>query len=364
MEKTHRLNSIQVSGFKSIQDLDLEIRNLNVLIGANGAGKSNFIELFKFIRELVEERMQVFVARKGGAEKILHYGSKVTQELKVNIDIAPNYYLFKLVPGQGDRLLFEYEYCSFDTNPEKRFYENINHSLTESDLGEYNRNKPYGVGKYVYKALGEWRVYHFHDTSDSARVKKMGKMSDVAYLREDASNLAAFLLHMQNTHPKHYERIVKTIQLIIPFFRDFKLEPVYNSPNNILLEWTDKHSDLVFNADDLSDGSLRFICLATLLLQPHLPNLILLDEPELGLHPMAIQILAGLLRKASHATQLIVSTQSPNLVSEFAPEDIIVVEHRERASTFQRVDEESLHSWLEEYSLGELWQKNVIGGRP
>jgi predicted ATPase len=366
MENRHRLNSIQVSGFKSIHELELEIRDLNILIGPNGAGKSNFIELFRFIRELVEERMQVYVARKGGAEKMLYYGSKVSQELKVSIDIAPNYYSFKLVPGQGDRLVFEYENCSFDIDSvkPKRYHENINQTLTESDLGAYSRQKPQGVGKYVYNALKEWRVYHFHDTSDSARVKKMGKISDVAYLREDASNLAAFLLQMQNSHPKHYQRIVKTIQLVIPFFRDFRLQPAYNSPEHILLEWTDQHSDVVFGADDLSDGSLRFICLTALLLQPQLPNLILLDEPELGLHPMAIQILAGLLRKAAHSTQLIVCTQSPNLVSEFVPEDIIVVEHQEGASTFLRVGEGSLNAWLEEYSLGELWQKNVIGGRP
>ena len=362
MEKRHRLNNIKVSGFKSIRELDLPIRDLNVLIGANGSGKSNFIGLFRFIRELVEERMQLYIARKGGAEKVLHYGSGVTQELKVNIDIAPNHYAFKLVPGHGDKLVFEYEYCGFDTT--YRYAENINQTLTESDLVQYSRQKQYGVGKYVYRVLKEWRVYHFHDTSDSAKVKKMGKLNDVENLREDASNLAAYLLQMRETKPKHYERIVKTIQLVIPFFKDFNLRPAYNSPDNIMLEWTDTHSDIIFSADDLSDGSLRFICLATLLLQPELPNLILLDEPELGLHPMAIQILAGLLRKASHFSQLIISTQSPNLVSEFEAEDIIVVEHKEGASTFKRLEEEKLENWLDEYSLGELWQKNIIGGRP
>ncbi len=362
MERAHRLNNIKVLGFKSIKELDLPIHDLNVLIGANGVGKSNFIGLFKFIRELVEERMQVFVARKGGANKLLHYGSKVTQRIFVDIDVSPNHYAFRLVPGQGDKLLFEEEFVGFDTQPGKRYPENINRNVIESDLAEYTRQKGWSVGRYVHDVLKTWRVYHFHDTSDSALVKKKGKITEADYIREDASNLAAFLFLMQKQHPMHYQRIVKTVQLVVPFFKEFYLLPDAENKDTILLRWTDIHSDMEFTADDLSDGSLRFICLATLLLQPKLPSLILLDEPELGLHPMAIQILAGLFRKASHAAQLIVSTQSPNLVSEFEANDIIVVEHKDGASSFARLDEEKLEKWIDEYSLGEIWQKNLIGG--
>ncbi len=364
MKSSHRLNNIKVSGFKSIRELNLPIGNLNVLIGANGAGKSNFIGLFRFIREIVEERMQVYVAKRGGAEKIMFYGSKVTQELSVNIDISPNHYAFKLVPAQSDRLIFEYEYCGFDSNPNHRYKENINRTLTESDLAENSRQKHSYVAKYVHEVLREWRVYHFHDTSDSARVKKMGKRSDVDYLREDAANLAAFLLQMKESNPMHYERIVKTVRLVIPFFRDFNLRPVPDSPEHILLEWTDKYSDTLFSADDLSDGSLRFLCLATLLLQPKMPDLILLDEPELGLHPSAITILASLLKSASYRTQIIVATQSEKLVNELSPEDVIVVEHPDSESIFTRLESEPLHGWLKEYQLGELWNQNVFGGRP
>lgn len=361
MDSKHPLNQIKVFGFKSIKELNLPIKSLNVLIGPNGVGKSNFIELFRFLRHLIDGRLQVYVAQKGGADKQLHFGSKETKELRVVVDIPPNHYAFKLIPAQGDRLVFEYEYCSFDAS--SRQPENINQTRTESDLANYSLQRSYGVGKYVHSIINQWRVYHFHDTSDSAKVKKMGKIGDVEYFREDASNLAAFLLQIQKTHPKHYQRIVKTVQLVIPFFQDFRLQPASNTPEHILLEWTGKHSDMTFAAEDLSDGSLRFICLAVLLLQPKLPSLILLDEPELGLHPMAIQILAGLLRKTAQLTQLIISTQSPNLVSEFCPEDVIVVEQQEGASTFLRLEEEKLEKWLAEYSLGELWQKNVIGGR-
>jgi predicted ATPase len=360
--QTHRLNNIKVSGFKSIRDLDLQIQSLNVLIGANGSGKSNFIALFRFIRELVEERMQIFVAKKGGADKVLHYGSKVTQELIVDIDIAPNHYAFKLVPALGDKLIFEYEYCAFDTT--HLYYENINQTLTESDLASYTRAKTYGVGNYVYKVLKEWRVYHFHDTSDSAKVKKTSKISEADYLWEDAGNLAAFLYLMQNKHPLHYQRIVKTVQLVIPFFKDFNLRPTAENKDFIRLAWTDKNSDFSFDADDLSDGSLRFICLATLLLQPGLPDLILLDEPELGLHPSAIVLLGSLLQSAATKTQIIVATQSERLVNEMLPENVIVVEQENGSSTFKRLTAGQLGGWMAEYKLGELWSQNVFGGRP
>lgn len=131
------------------------------------------------------------------------------------------------------------------------------------------------------------------------------------------------------------------------------------------LEWQDKHSDIVFTGQDLSDGSLRFICLATLLLQPELPSVLLLDEPELGLHPTAIESLARLMKQAAARTIVIVSTQSVNLVSTCAPEDVIVVDRNEQgASTLKRLEPQQLVQWLDEYSLGELWEKNVLGGKP
>lgn len=360
----HTLKNISVKGFKSIRALDLPMSSLNVLIGPNGAGKSNFIALFRFIRHLVNERLQMYVAQKGGADKLLFYGSKTTEGIEVSLDITPNHYAFKLIPAQGDRLIFDYEHCAFDTT--SRYTENINKTLTESDLAAYSRDKGFGVGQYVFNTLKEWQVYHFHDTSDTAKVKKTNNRRDTAYLFEDAANLAAFLWGMLETHPKHYQRIVKTIQLVIPFFKDFSFVARGEKQDKVLLEWFDKYSETPFSGDDLSDGSLRFICLTTLLLQPTLPTLILLDEPELGLHPAAISILTSLLQKASTRTQVIVATQSVNLVNDLEAEDIIVVDRKGSESTFTRLDAPKLQVWLEEYnySLGELWEKNVIGGRP
>lgn len=361
----HKLNRILIEGFKSIKHLDVEIKDLNILIGPNGVGKSNFIGLFKFLREVIETRLQVYSGTNGGANKILHYGNKTTSRLRVALDFSPNYYGFILLPTANDSFIFENEYCYFDHGGEKLYRENINNGGAESKLEEVANAKGYGrVPKYVFDVLKDWRLYHFHDTSMEAAVKKSNDSADMFFLRENASNLAPFLNFMKTDNEKHYERLVKTIRLVVPYFKDFVFRPNPYNKLTIMLEWQDKNSEMIFNANDLSDGSLRFICLATLLLQPSLPSLILLDEPELGLHPSAITLLGSLIRKASVRSQVIISTQSVNLVNEFEPEDIIVVENKEASSTFKRLDNKNLDSWLEQYTIGELWEQNVLGGKP
>ncbi len=361
----HKLNRILIEGFKSIKRLDIEIRDLNILIGPNGAGKSNFIGLFKFLREIIQSHLQVYTAINGGSNKLLYYGNKTTSKLHVDLDFEPNYYEFSLLPTSNDSFVFEYEYCYFNTSADTLYRENINNGGFESKLEQVGKNSKHNnVPKYVYNTLRDWRLYHFHDTSAEAAVKKSGNTSDTYYLRGDASNLAAFLANMKLFNEKHYDRIVKTIQLVVPYFKDFVLRSSRDKGSTIMLEWQDKNSDMIFNGNDLSDGSLRFICLATLLLQPYLPGLILLDEPELGLHPAAISLLGSLIRKVSDKSQVIISTQSVNLVNEFNPGDVIVVEHKDGNSTFIRLDKINLDSWLEKYTLGELWEQNVLGGRP
>lgn len=358
-----QLNRIHIAGYKSIKDLQLDMRQLNVLIGSNGAGKSNFIGAFRFLRQLVEQRLQITVREAGGAEKLLHHGSKETPEMFLGFGIYPNLYSVKLSPTDDDGLYIVLETTGVLVEGyEEPIWKDTGKGVLESGLR--NAAKKGIVPSSVYETLQQWRVYHFHDTSSSAGVKKTNQINDNLYLREDASNLAAFLYRMKNEHPKHFHRIEKTVELVVPMFREFLLRPDPNNPDTLRLEWHSKDSDYPFGASALSDGSLRFICLCSLLLQPERPPLVLLDEPELGLHPMAIQILAGLLRKASHFSQLIISTQSADLVSGFEPADIVVVRHEDGHSVFERPDEERLQAWLQEYSLGELWEKNIIGSRP
>ena len=373
MADTSRLTSIHVKGFRSIASLDLPLRPLNILIGPNGVGKSNFIELFGLVRQVMTGQLQLYTRQRGGANRILHYGRKRTDKLEVEIRFPPNGYSLALVPTDEDSFTIAREVGLFTTNKNNSnpFVESLTPpGALESRMANPVTRPTAPVAKHVYRALYGWRVYHFHDTSRDAAVKQSAERNDTSVLKENASNLAPFLWNMRDEHPLHYKRLLRIIQQVIPFFQDFYFPADDGGKNDdkksVRLQWQDKnHPDTIFNAHALSDGSLRFICIATLLLQPDIPALVLLDEPELGLHPAAIAIVAGLLSKASDRATIIISTQSVNLVNEFSPEDIIVVERDEDgASTFERQSAEGLTDWLKRYSLGEIWEKNIIGGRP
>ncbi len=362
-----QLESITIEGYKSIRHAEIQLRSLNVLIGANGAGKSNFISLFALVNAIVERRLQGYSAERG-ADSFLYFGRKRTPSLSLRFvfegggtELA-NIYNITLTPAQRqDTLVFENE--KFGFWDKGRYPGPVTDSAGGGHL-ETQIHQQRGAASWVRMAIEDWKLYHFHDTSSGARMKQIGALEDNRFLRPDASNLAAFLYWMQERQPAYYAQIIRTIQQVAPFFEDFALEPRRLNPNTIQLEWREKGSDAYFNAHSLSDGTLRFICLATLLLQPELPSVVIIDEPELGLHPYAITLLVSMLRSAAARTQVIVSTQSVPLINQLSPEDIIVVEREDEQSVFKRLDVQDLSGWLEEYGLGDLWEKNVIGGRP
>jgi len=364
---THRgqLDRIKVAGFKSIEQLDLRLKDLNILVGGNGAGKTNFIGLFKFVHEIRRKNLQFFVSQQLGADKLLFFGRKRTQALKIYLKFRPNAYAATLAPDAAGGLLFKREYCEF-------FGDEIQYSggtkttslampgARESGLPDQPHTA--SAAGHVAGYLSDWKVYHFHDTSESAKVKQAGRIRETDILLPSADNLAAFLRSIRETPA--YKLIIRTIQRVAPFFLDFVLEPETDHPAQIRLRWRHRGSEETFDANDFSDGTLRFICLATLLLQPNLPTVILLDEPELGLHPYALQILAGMMRIASDKTQIITSTQSVTLANQFSWEDLIVVDRVADASLFRRLAAADVEQWLDEYAIGELWEKNILGGTP
>jgi predicted ATPase len=360
VNESDQISRLALRGYKSIAECDLELGRLNVLIGANGAGKSNFIGFFRLITRILDEQLQTAVGLAGGPDALLHFGRKKTEELTAELFFGNNGYRFALRPTQDNRMMFSHEALWWNVHGE--YHPASGHFETH-----YKERKGHGqVWDYVVPAMRSWRLYHFHDTSSSAQVKQIHNINDNEYLRDDARNLAAFLLRLKNHHGEQYQRVVKAIRLVAPFFGDFHLRPTVDNAGKIQLEWTEHGQDEPFTASALSDGTLRFICLATVLLQPEefMPATILIDEPELGLHPFAITVLAGLMKSAGQEHQLIISTQSVELVNEFDVEDLVVVDKRGGASTFQRPDTDDLSEWLADYSLGDLWKKNLLGGRP
>jgi len=365
------LERIHVKGFKSFDKLELELKPINVLIGANGSGKSNFISLFKMLNRMMEDGLQIYVAQNGGPDQILHYGRKITEKLEIELwfkrgNFAKRYSCI-LTPAE-DKLLVEEEATYFHNRRKFKspYIDKIIKSLDEKSSLPLWSKKYKRVAKYVYNALQSWRVYHFHDTSPSARVKQLGDINDNAFLQPDAGNLAAFLYLLREKYFKEYQNIVETIRLAAPFFGDFILRPNPFNPERIRLEWKEPGVDTIFGPNAFSDGTLRFICLTTLFMQPKgfLPSTIILDEPELGLHPSAIKLLSDMVHSVSKYTQILLATQSVTLVNQFTPEEVLVVDRVNGISTIKRLNEKEIEHWLKDYSIGELWEKNILGGRP
>ena len=356
-----RLARLSVRGFKSIRELEnFELTTLNVLIGANGAGKSNFISLFRMLAEMLDQRLQLYVKTENGPDALLFGGRKKTQQLDVELYFGRNGYHFALAPA-ANQLVFSTEETYF-AGDYATARPKLGSGHTEAKLPTLETDS---IAEYVLPAVRSWRVFHFHDTSASAKVRLAQPLRDNLRLKPDASNLAPFLRLLRQKHPGNYSAIVETVRMVAPFFGDFVHRD--DPDERIELEWLEVDDpDTPRGPLQLSDGTLRFICLTTLLLQPVQlqPDMILVDEPELGLHPYALAVLGSLLQQASEHKQLIVSTQSVELVNQMAPEDVIVTERRDGASVFHRVDGERLKEWLEEYALGELWKMNVVGGRP
>ena len=356
------LDWITVKGFKSIASLEkLPIRPINVLIGANGSGKSNFLEAFSLLRILQSRGLRNYVMRSGGADKILHFGSKATTSatFHVSFEDEVHRYEIELAADDNDGLFPSREF----------FYRNGKSRPVwatggdgEAGIGAW----PFQDRDYFGSHFDRWRLYHFHDTGPQSPMKKISDVNDSRHLRADGANLAAFLYRLRETRAETYDLIRSAVRLAAPFFDDFALEPLAANEDKIRLEWKHRGMDGRFNASSLSDGSLRFIALTVLLLQPEdlRPSVILLDEPELGLHPYAVTLLASLVQRASVKTQAILATQSPILLDHFEPEDVLVADRRDGRTEFSRLDGERLEKWLQHYSLGQLWEKNEFGGRP
>jgi predicted ATPase len=362
------INRIKIEGYKSIKDLDLQLMPINILIGSNGVGKSNFLSFFKLVNNLYERRLANFVISQEGADNLLHFGKKVTESIYGKLEFInltksdKNSFYFNLFPTNNNNLYIStegYGYnSSWDDDLHNYFWTD---NIRESEL----ITKTGYRYKYLQEYLSSFKKYHFHDTDDKSPLRSSCQVDDNKYLKENGSNLPAFLFYLKEKHFKSFNRIEKTIKSIAPYFDKFELVPDRLNENIIKLEWKEiNQPDSYFNASHLSDGTLRFIALTTLLMQPNLPEVIIIDEPELGLHPFAINKLASLIRKASVSSQIIISTQSVNFVDNFEPEEIITVDRENNESVFNRLKSENLNNWLSDYTMGDLWQKNVIKGQP
>ena len=366
------IENIKIRNFKSIRDASIDLNRINVLIGENGAGKSNFIAFFEFVKSIFARRLSQYILYRNGIDHLLYKGRRVSDYIFGFIDFDNiNAFEFKILPAQGGEAFIEYTKHYFNQNYKedelKQYQTGWHPVIWDSNVKESDilNNKKWRA-EYLQDNLRSFNVYHFHDTSYNSKLRLPSRVADNQFLRPDGENLAAVLYKLKDSDITAFRIIEGTVRSIAPYFRQFRF--VTNNTEKgetVSLEWEENNSDMYLNAYDLSDGTLRFIALATLLLQPSLPETIIIDEPELGLHPVAINKLAALIRRVSESSQIIVATQSVSVVNNFDVDEIIVVNRRDGQSCFDRLNPDDFKEWLDRYgSTGVLWEKNIIGGQP
>lgn len=362
-----RLKKVTIRGYRSIENCTVDLGSINILIGPNGSGKSNFISALFFLQNILDKNLQRAVGM-AGLPSLLYGGMKTTKCIEMEFFFGNNSYGFQLVPNDSGSLVFGREYYGWEGNEGGEVKTDVRRQVPYGFESEYEKGVPNNITLHVKPVLEErgWRVYHFHDTTASSGMKQAGMLSDDVSLHHDASNLAPFLYMLKKSHPDSYDDIVRAVRLVAPFFDDFVLEPNAENSEMIRLRWRQTGLDEVLGANQLSDGTIRFICLAVLLLQPPelQPSAIILDEPELGLHPYAISVFSELVHRVSADKQLIISTQSAELLDNFDADDIIVAEPISGGSEYSRLSSDKLKDWLDEYTLSAVWKKNVFGGQP
>lgn len=376
-----KLRSLTIKGFRSLRKVELNLEDLTVLIGANGSGKSNFISFFNMLSFMLSGDLQTYIARKGAASSILHYGPKRTPLLEAELEfegpVGTSRYGFSLAFASPDRLIFTDEHVMFQNPDSPTPYKDLIRStdLSETGLIELSNRGQESTARKVSRVfinrLRGLQVYHFHDTSETAYIRTSQDIARHHFLMSNGGNLASVLYMLREQWPEHFNRIVSTVRLAVPYLKDLILVPDHIAPNSVQMRWRDRNPDYEFGPHQLSDGSLRAIAIITALLQPEklLPAVIFIDEPELGLHPGAIGVLASLIKAAASKRQVVISTQSSRLLAEFAPENVVVVERHEDEggfgeSSFERLSREELGAWLDDYDLGALFEMNVTGGGP
>ena len=373
-----KIEQVRIKGFRSLADIKIaELPDVTVMIGANGSGKSNFIRFFEMLSWMLRsQQLGEFVGRYGGADDQLFGGNKQTPRMEATVGLTTeaglNEYRFVLTYAHPDRFIFTEEACRFSSSdrPTQAGWQYIKGSgYTEAKIVEAAQSEvDLGVNSdtalHIVKLLRNCTTYQFHDTSDESNFKKRWDAEDNNSLRSDGGNLASILSRLEQEDLGRFKLICHYVGRILPVFDRFAIEESYGK---VSLRWKAKWTDKTFGAHLTSDGSLRFFALVTLLNLPPamLPDVILLDEPELGLHPTAIELVAHMVKALAQEKQVIVATQSPLLVDAFGLDEIIVLDLKDGKSELRKLDPDEFRIWIEEnFTPGQLWEKNLLGGRP
>ncbi len=358
------IKTISIAGFRNLKAVhELALSRLNVLIGGNGAGKSSFLRFFELLGAMHRSgHLQDFVLDHGGADDQLFMGAKTTPEITAHIGWEAGAgvcdYALRLAYVAGDALKIAEEKYRLSLTDAQAPYQTLPTPSMESRL----KDQPDPAAQTISRLLQQCAVFHFHDTSVSASVNKRWDVADNVCLRTDGGNLGAVLLDLKMNDVPRYRLIVSQIQRVFPALDDFVLEPV---KGKVLFCWRSRFSDKTMGPYLTSDGTLRLFFLVTLLNLPaeRLPSLLLIDEPELGLHPQAVELVAAMVKRVAAVKQVIIATQSPLMLDCFQPDNIIVAESRGGAAELKRLEKPEYERWLaEDYLLSDWWMARTVGG--
>lgn len=387
-----RLSTLCVQNYRSLVDIRLALRDLMVVIGPNGVGKTALLEVLQLLQRGSQQELNGFLESQGGFQAVLNHqkglGESPRLEVKLEVDVqseqssAPMNYSFELVGKQVgyvidlERLEWQYDpraenpFRYIDAHYDRLYYADPagtgmvrpDWDYTRLELALAQVPKMYRQPEALRSMLASTRHYSFLDVSPRAVVRLPQSLTPATRPGPNGENLYSALHNLRASHYDTYERIAALLQQGFPDFGRIEF-PVVGA-GQVTLAWYDRGDKDPFYPNQLSEGTLRFLWLITTLLAPPSPAVVLLDEPEVSLHPELLKLLAALLQDASQSGQIVVATHSPDLIRWLQPEEVLIAEKEEGRTRLTWADELDLGEWLAEYTLRDLWLMGNLGGRP
>ncbi len=388
---------VRIQGFRSLREVDLALSPLSVLIGPNGSGKSNFMDLLSLMGEASYGHLADGIASRGGFDNVSFKGDPgdiyvefrfppegVFQEerapVKFRIHLRRVGSLPKVWFEQVEKAPDEHhrnplqlmrrdkdgcEFRSIKTRMTEELEEKALESESELAIFQVKDQDKYPAPYKLLRMLQEWTFYRDIEVGPAAPIRQPSILRPTVRLASDGSNLASVLYSIQQQHPATWKEIEEILETVYPDFHSITFPPE-GGDGKVVLRWWERPYERKtgFSANLLSDGTLKLLCLIAILKSPDPPPLICMDEPEVGLHPDWVKLVAELLQSASSRTQVIVASHSPQLVSKLDPNEIVVVEKEQGETCVQRLSEEELEKWMQQYQIGDLWLAGHFGGRP
>ena len=378
----HQIKNIKIKGFKRLHDVDVEMRPMMVMIGANSVGKTSLLDSISLLSASAGGMLNKRLNDMGGISEILTQGISHSISFESDIEIegyeslryslrfepkGQSYSISKetLSQAQSNYSSEPFKYIEsscddiryFDTSTKRLVRPEWEHNPFESSLSQVPRM--FRLPDDLRRTLSSVTQYHVLDVSQRAPVKLPQQMKPAIFPGENGEDLIPFLYNLRESNSDRYETIEDSLKVAFPGFESLNFPPV--ASGMISMTWKEKYFKNPIYIHQLSEGTLRFLWLVSLLQSPGLSTVTMIDEPEVSLHPELLGLLAELMREASARTQIIVATHSDRLIKFLNPGEVVVMDMDENGFTsVQWADSLNLDRWLEDYSLDEIWRMNLM----